>query len=108
MGVESQYPTLCIFPGCGVISYRTDEERPEARHLLKSLLLELTIVDTDRIIAELEAERSRLETAIAALQGRNGRKAGRGRGRLSAAARRRISEGMKRRWAARKKASKVA
>ena len=65
-------------------------------------------MDTDRIIAELEAERSRLETAIAALQGGNGRKAWKGRRRLSTAARRRISEGMKRRWAARKKASKAA
>ena len=79
-----------------------------ARHLIESLLLERTIVDTDKIIAELEAERSRLEIAIAALQGRNGIKARKGRRRLSAASRKRISEGMKKRWAARKKASKVA
>jgi len=69
------------------------------------LLLEKTIVNTERIIEELEAERSRLETAIAALQGGNGRK---GRKRLSPAARKRISEGMKKRWAARKRAGKAA
>jgi hypothetical protein len=72
------------------------------------LLLEKTIVNTERIIAELEAERSRLEMAIAALRGRNGRKAGRGRRRLSPAAKKRISEGMKKRWAARKRAGNAA
>ncbi len=62
-------------------------------------------MDTERIIVELEAERSRLETAIAALRGKRSRKTGRGRrGRLSAAARKRISEGMKKRWASRKRA----
>jgi hypothetical protein len=69
-------------------------------------------VDTTAIIAELEAERDRLNIAINALQGRT-RRRGKGRiaasphnGRkrhLSAAARRRISEAMKKRWAARKK-----
>jgi hypothetical protein len=72
------------------------------------LLLERTIVNTERIIAELEAERSRLEMAISALRGRNGRKAGRGRRRLSPAAKKRISEGMKKRWAARKRAGNAA
>jgi hypothetical protein len=69
-------------------------------------------VDTAAIIAELEAERNRINVAIDALQGST---SGRGRGRaaakhtngrkrhLSAAARKLISEAMKKRWAARKK-----
>ena len=63
-------------------------------------------MDTESIIAELEAERDRLDEAIAALEAGwrtrtvNGR---RRRRQLSAAARKRISEGMKKRWAARKK-----
>jgi hypothetical protein len=68
-------------------------------------------MDTEAIIKELEAERARLDQAIMALQGRkrgvvrptvstNGRKR-----RLSPAARKRISEAMKKRWAARKKAA---
>jgi hypothetical protein len=67
-------------------------------------------VDTAAIIAELEAERDRLNRAIAALQvsgggrGRTIAKEANGRKRhLSAAARKRISEAMKKRWAARKK-----
>lgn len=69
-------------------------------------------MDTQSLIAELEAERDRLDKAIAALQGSrragtsrlggNGRKGGR---RLSPEVRRRISEGMRKRWAARKKAA---
>jgi hypothetical protein len=66
-------------------------------------------MDTARIIEELEAERNRLNSAISALQGRK-----RGPGRpgpstngqkrhLSAAARRRIGEAMKKRWAERRK-----
>jgi hypothetical protein len=56
------------------------------------------------IIARLENERDRLSEAIEALTGGARRRPGRPSGRrLSAAARRRISEGMKRRWAARKK-----
>jgi hypothetical protein len=69
-------------------------------------------VDTAAIIAELEAERDRLTSAITALQGAtrhrskgrivasptNGRKR-----HLSAAARKRISEAMKKRWAEREK-----
>jgi hypothetical protein len=69
-------------------------------------------VDTAAIIAELEAERNRINVALDALQGST---SGRGRGRaaakhtngrkrhLSAAARKLISEAMKKRWAARKK-----
>ena len=68
-------------------------------------------MDTETIIAELEAERDRIERAIAVLQGKKrgaGRPAGATDGRrrrLSAAARKRISDGMKKRWAARKRAA---
>jgi exonuclease VII small subunit len=69
-------------------------------------------MDTQQIISELEAERDRLEQAIAALRGslraRRGGQGRRGRRRLSAAAKRRISEMMKKRWAERKKAMKAA
>jgi hypothetical protein len=68
----------------------------------------LTPLDTQSIIAELEAERNRLNTAIAALQSSQGKRGGTGNphGRkrhLSAAARRRIGLAMKKRWAERKK-----
>jgi hypothetical protein len=67
-------------------------------------------MDTATIITELESERDRLNSAIAALQGsrRNyvrtasGKPDGRKK-HLSAAARRRIGEAMKKRWAERKK-----
>jgi hypothetical protein len=74
-------------------------------------------MDTEQIISELEAERDRLEQAISALRGSMGGRrsvsAGPGRGRrgrrrLSAAAKRRISEMMKKRWAERKRAAKAA
>jgi len=72
-------------------------------------------MDTQQILSELEAERDRLEQAITALKGSlSGRRAGpvgagrRGRRRLSAAAKRRISEMMKKRWAERKRAMKAA
>lgn len=72
-------------------------------------------MDTQQIISELESERERLDQAISALRGsgrgRGGPGAGRGRrGRrhLSAAAKRRISEMMKKRWAERKRAMKAA
>jgi len=71
-------------------------------------------MDTHQIISELEGERDRLEQAISALRGSmQGRRfaAGpgrRGRRRLSAAAKRRISEMMKKRWAERKRAMKAA
>jgi hypothetical protein len=62
---------------------------------------------TVAIIDALEAERDRLDSAIAALKGsrRNpGRPAGNGgKHRLSAAARKRISDAQKKRWAERKK-----
>ena len=80
-------------------------------------------MDTQQIIAALREERDRLEQAISALEGgggrgRRGRRPGpvpggpgRGRGRrrrrrLSAAAKQRISEMMKKRWAERKKAAR--
>jgi len=60
-------------------------------------------MNIDDILSELEAERERLTQAISALQRtRSARGSRRGR-KLSPAARRRISEGMKRRWAQRKK-----
>jgi len=74
-------------------------------------------LDTANIIAELEAERNRLDSAIAALQGsrkRMGRPKGstvatngrKGPRRLSAAARKRIAESARRRWAKAKAAGK--
>jgi len=64
-------------------------------------------LDTQAIIAVLEAERDRLNQAIAALRSRRGTTASgkpdRRRRRLSAAARRRIGLAMKKRWAERKK-----
>lgn len=73
-------------------------------------------MDTQQILSELEAERDRLEQAITALKGSlSGRRGAgpagrgrRGRRRLSAAAKRRISEMMKKRWAERKRAMKAA
>ncbi|HWS17056.1 MAG TPA: hypothetical protein VN223_03540 [Candidatus Elarobacter sp.] len=72
-------------------------------------------MDTQQIISELESERDRLEQAISALRGSIGRrgvtatgKGRRGRRHLSAAAKRRISEMMKKRWAERKRAAKAA
>ncbi|HET7871314.1 MAG TPA: hypothetical protein VFL42_02310 [Terriglobales bacterium] len=69
-------------------------------------------MDTQQIISELEAERDRLEQAISALRGslrtRGNGRGRRGRRRLSPAAKKRISEQMKKRWAERKKAMKAA
>jgi hypothetical protein len=65
-------------------------------------------MDTQGIITALEAERDRLDQALTALNGmRRGRPAGtNGRKRhLSAAARKRISNAMKKKWAARKRAA---
>jgi hypothetical protein len=64
-------------------------------------------LDIQSIIIELEAERDRLDNAIAALQGictrtASGKPDGRKRP-LSAAARRKIGLAMKKRWAERKK-----
>ena len=72
-------------------------------------------MDRVTIIAELEAERDRLDSAIAALRSSqrghartlSGKPDGRSRKRhLSAAARKRIGEAMKKRWAEKRKASK--
>ena len=68
-------------------------------------------MDTEAIIKELEAERTRLDEAITALRGSKrgaGRPTGSTNGRkrkLSPAARKRISEAMKKRWATRKRAA---
>ena len=67
-------------------------------------------MDTNRILAELRAERDRLEQAISAIEAVNssGRRRGRPpgtarkarrRGRMSAAARRKLSRLLKQRWA---------
>jgi hypothetical protein len=66
-------------------------------------------MDRTTMIAELEAERDRLESAIAALLGSQSRrgmtasKPDRRKRRLSAAARKKIGAAMKKRWAERKK-----
>jgi hypothetical protein len=68
-------------------------------------------MDTATIIAELTAQRDRLDSAIAALRGTGntirtvtGKPDGRRRKRtLSASARRKIGEAMKKHWAERKK-----
>jgi ribosomal protein S2 len=80
------------------------------------MLIGRSYMDTQQIITELEAERDRLEQAISALRGSmNGRRGivavgggRRGRRHLSAAAKKRISEMMKKRWAERKRAAKAA
>jgi hypothetical protein len=70
---------------------------------------ETTPLDTATILAELTAQRDRLDQAIAALRGRqtksltlSGKPDGRKR-TLSAAARRKIGQAMKKNWAERKK-----
>jgi hypothetical protein len=62
-------------------------------------------MDTAAIIAELEAERDRLNQAIVSLKGIQNRrgKTASGRRHLSAAARRKIGLAMKKRWAERKR-----
>lgn len=69
----------------------------------------------DSILADLKAERDRLDQAISALEGRGGPRGGRGRAggvrrrrHMSPEARRRISEMMKKRWAERKRKAKSA
>jgi hypothetical protein len=67
----------------------------------------------ERILGELRAGRDRLDRAIAALESEgkvsNGRMTkGRRRRHMSADARRRISQMMKKRWAERKKKAKAA
>jgi len=74
-------------------------------------------MDIQNILGDLKAERERIERAIAALEGlgshrRRGRPVGSKnvakapRRHMSAAARKRISEMMKQRWAERKKKAK--
>lgn len=76
-------------------------------------------MDIQNIVSALRNERDRLEQAIAALEGGNGRRGrragllgngrrGKRRRKLSAAAKKRISEMMKKRWAERKRAAKTA
>jgi len=64
-------------------------------------------MNTESIIADLEQERDRLTAAIQALSGTGTHRA-RPRQRLSAAARKRISDGMRKAWVARKKRDKAA
>jgi hypothetical protein len=64
-------------------------------------------MNTPEIIASLEQERDRLSAAIQALSGkRRGRPPGR-RG-MSAAARKKIGDAMRKTWAARKRKEKTA
>jgi hypothetical protein len=66
-------------------------------------------LDTQSIIAELESQLEAINQALAALRGHKGSakgaspSAGRPKRHLSAAAKRRIGEAMKKRWAERKK-----
>jgi hypothetical protein len=67
-------------------------------------------MDTASIIAELEAERDRINSALDVLRGQGNRSRltlsgspDRRKRKLSAAARKRIGEAMKKRWAERKK-----
>ena len=71
-------------------------------------------MDLDRIVAELKQERGRLEQAIAALEGvgrgtpiakRSEAKTGNKRGGMSATTKKRLSDAMKKSWAARKRKS---
>ncbi len=65
-------------------------------------------MDIEAIVRELEAERDRISNAVSLLQGNtggDGRRKGRKKRRMSAAGRKRISDAMKKRWAARKKAA---
>jgi hypothetical protein len=67
-------------------------------------------MDVEAIVAELEAERDRLNRAITALRDRERgperqvRSGKGGKRHLSAAARKKISQAQKKRWAARKRA----
>ena len=76
-------------------------------------------MDTARLVRDLRAEKGRIERAIAALEGLSSDTTGRqttraagankaGRRKMSPAARKRISEMMKKRWAARRRAAKKA
>jgi hypothetical protein len=68
-------------------------------------------MDTDKILNELTEQRDRVVAALDALRGGRGRrgsaaKAGKSKGRMSDAGRRRISERMKARWAKAKRSGK--
>jgi hypothetical protein len=76
-------------------------------------------MDTTKLIKDLRGEKVRIERAIAALEALSsnsatartasaGRGAKAGRRKMSPAARKRISEMMKKRWAARRRAAKKA
>ena len=69
-------------------------------------------MDIQQILADLRSERDRIDAAIQALEGGRkgrGRPVGSGKRRtMSPAARKRISEMMKLRWAERKKKAKAA
>ena len=76
-------------------------------------------MDINRILAELKAERDRIDQAIAAIgsigsaRGRRGRPPGRPAGKrrkhkLTPEGRKRLSEMMKKRWAERRKKAKAA
>jgi hypothetical protein len=76
-------------------------------------------MDTTRLIKDLRGEKERIERAIAALEALGSDSTGRqttrtagankaGRRKMSPAARKRISEMMKKRWAARRRAAKKA
>lgn len=58
------------------------------------------------LIEALEAERDRIESAISALRGGNGKRGG--KRHMSAAARKKIGAAAKKRWAAQRKAQKQA
>ena len=80
---------------------------------VKHNLYSAQAMERERILAELKAERDRLNVAISALEGlgtssgsrrgvRSARTRPRRRRRLTAAGRKRLSQLMKQRWAARK------
>ena len=66
-------------------------------------------MSVDEVVQQLKQQRSQLDAAIQALQGvtgggkRRGRPPGHTRRTMSAAARKRISQAMKKRWAERRK-----
>jgi hypothetical protein len=65
-------------------------------------------MDTEAILRELEVMRDRISNAISLLQGHTTGKTTRGgrkRRKMSAAGRKRISDAMKKRWAAKKRAA---
>lgn len=62
------------------------------------------MADLGAVLAQLKAERAKLDKAIAVLSGLNGRSSGRGgKRRMSAAARERIAAAQRARWAKFKK-----